>query len=106
MTFGGLHNRNFCCIINLTFGVLHNPIFGVLHNLDFCCVINLTFGLLHNAIIVQSKTGLNRFQAVKENLHYRPSKPTSNFNSRQRNCKVSLCFIEFIPINQNIVNRV
>ena len=84
--------------------MLHNLIFGVLHNLDFCCVINLILGFLHNAIFVQSKTGLNWLQAVKENLHYRLSKPTSNFHSRQRNCKVSLHFIEFIPINQNIVN--
>ena len=98
MTFGVLHNLNFCCIINFSFGVLRN--------LDFCSVINLIFGLLDNAIFVQSKTGLNWFQADKQNLRYRSSKPTSNFHSRQRNCKVSLYFIEFIPINQNIVNSV
>ena len=33
-------------------------------------------------IIVLSKTGLNWFQAVKENLHYTPSKPTCNLHSR------------------------
>ena len=41
-------------------------ILGVLCNLDFCRYnrSSIAFKVLHNAIIVQSKTGLNRFQVV------------------------------------------
>ena len=55
------------------FGQRNKAYFGVLHNIIFFCVINLMFGLLHNAIFVQSKTSLNWFQTVKENLRYRHS---------------------------------